>query len=498
MRYKIFTLLFAVLVLMPTIGHAQVTTEEVTRLDVAIIVEPDSRMHVSESILYNFADLERHGIYRTIPLRYKARGGNYNLRMSDISVSLNNTSVPFETSREGSSIRLKIGDADAYVTGEQHYIVNYTITRAINYFDDHDELYWNAVGTAWEVPMQAATATVTLPRAEHVLENTNATCFSGISGSTESDCSTIKNDNTFTYATNRPLQPGEGLTIVAGFPKGLVAAPSKNQEILWIIQDNFILGLPILVFALMFWLWRKYGKDPKGSGTIVAQYETPDKLTPLAVGILVDYTANKQDISAEIIYLATQGYIHINRIETKKLLFFKGADYELKKLKEAGSDMSTADKILFNALFADGDTLKLSDLQKNREFGKEIQEAKTKTTKELVTAGYFPRNPRTLQVVFIIIGGALGIWGTIAAAALFGLYGGLATIVSALIIVGFGILMPTRTVKGARAREHILGLKEYMTVAEKDRLAFHNAPEKNPQLFEKLLPFAIALGVDKA
>ena len=42
-----------------------------------------------------------------------------------------------------------------------------------------------------------------------------------------------------------------------------------------------------------------------------------------------------------------------------------------------------------------------------------------------------------------------------------------------------------------------MGLKDYINVAEKDRIAFHNAPEKNPELFEKLLPFAMALGVEK-
>jgi uncharacterized membrane protein YgcG len=98
----------------------------------------------------------------------------------------------------------------------------------------------------------------------------------------------------------------------------------------------------------------------------------------------------------------------------------------------------------------------------------------------------------------VIIGIILGIWGSIFMAAIFGFYGGLASAISGLIIAGFGFLMPNRTVKGVEARALILGLKEYMNVAEKDRMKFHNAPEKNPQLFEKLLPFAIALKVDKA
>lgn len=495
MKYKLFGLLFASILLFPGTSLAQTPTEEVTRLDVAITIESNSQIKVSESILYNFGVEQRHGIYRTIPLRYKARGGNFNLRISDISVSLANNSVPFEKSREGNGIKLKIGDADKFITGEQAYTINYTVTRAINYFDDHDELYWNAIGTAWEVPVKSATATVTIPG-----DGTGSTtkCFTGIEGSTESECSTLSNGNTLSYAPNRSLEAGEGLTIVAGFPKGLVSQPTTTQQALWVVQDNFILGLPILIFLGMYYLWRKYGKDPKGTGNIVAQYEAPDNFTPLEVGTLVDYSAHKQDISAEIIYLATKGYIHINRIETQKLLVFKGADYELKKLKEAGTELTTADKTLFDALFKDGSVIKLSELSKNVEFGKKITEAKSETTKDLISQGYFPRNPHTLRTVFIIVGGAIAIWGSGVAVAIFGLYGGIAVFVSSIIIIIFGALMPMRTHKGVLAREHILGLKEYMNVAEKDRLKFHNAPEKNPQLFEKLLPFAIALGVDKA
>ena len=33
----------------------------------------------------------------------------------------------------------------------------------MNGFPDHDELYWNAIGDHWEVPVEHATATVSAP-----------------------------------------------------------------------------------------------------------------------------------------------------------------------------------------------------------------------------------------------------------------------------------------------------------------------------------------------
>ncbi|HHH12467.1 MAG TPA: DUF2207 domain-containing protein, partial [Candidatus Moranbacteria bacterium] len=73
----------------------------------------------------------------------------------------------------------------------------------------------------------------------------------------------------------------------------------------------------------------------------------------------------------------------------------------------------------------------------------------------------------------------------------------LALLASAAIVAAYGWVMPKRSRRGVALRRHILGLKMYMTVAEKDRLAFHNAPEKNPQIFSDLLPYAIALGLER-
>jgi uncharacterized membrane protein len=80
----------------------------------------------------------------------------------------------------------------------------------------------------------------------------------------------------------------------------------------------------------------------------------------------------------------------------------------------------------------------------------------------------------------------------------YGVVGFLSGFATGFILLIFGIIMPSRTKKGSEARDHILGLKLYMNAAEKDRIAFHNAPEKTPERFEKLLPFAMALGVEKA
>ncbi|MEJ2483315.1 MAG: DUF2207 domain-containing protein [Gemmatimonadota bacterium] len=70
----------------------------------------------------------------------------------------------------------------------------------------------------------------------------------------------------------------------------------------------------------------------------------------------------------------------------------------------------------------------------------------------------------------------------------------LAAALSAVIIVGFGLVMPARTVKGARTQEAILGFEEFLDRVESDRF---RRMITGPDMFERFLPYAMALGVEK-
>ena len=65
---------------------------------------------------------------------------------------------------------------------------------------------------------------------------------------------------------------------------------------------------------------------------------------------------------------------------------------------------------------------------------------------------------------------------------------------SAAVIFAFGWIMPARTVAGARALEGVLGFEEFLGRVEADRL---ERVVKTPEMFEKFLPFAMALGVEQ-
>ncbi|MFA5927292.1 MAG: DUF2207 domain-containing protein [Patescibacteria group bacterium] len=473
--------------------------EKVRSIRSDIVLSADSSLRVKERIDYDFAENRRHGIYRTLPYRYKARGGSYNLRISDIRVSnQNGDALPFQVSNDGSYRKIMIGDESRVFSGRQVYTVEYTVNRAVNYSDDQDEIYWNVVGDKWDVTIEKAEASIILPKKINK-SSISATCFKGEFGSTDKCGGWMVgySDDQMTDHidfSNGELAPGQAFTVVAGFPKHVVAEPSFWQKAGETTKDNVVLALPIIVSLFMLYRWRKFGRDAKGRDTIVPQYDAPPGLTPAEIGILVDERADSKDISAVLIGLAVAGYVKISRVEKDGKLL-KSTDYKFLKLKDGSDLKSSVEKKFFDSLFEGGkESVLLSDLK--YKFHKDWQAIVSAAYKSTVDKGYFSRSPQTTRWIYLgiaffvlLLGIILIDLGTLYLASF---------AISALAIGIIGYFMPAKTAKGVEAKEYILGLKSYLEVAEKDRIKFHNAPEKNPERFEKLLPFAMALGVEKA
>ena len=61
----------------------------------------------------------------------------------------------------------------------------------------------------------------------------------------------------------------------------------------------------------------------------------------------------------------------------------------------------------------------------------------------------------------------------------------------------FILAVQRRTKKGYESLNHLKGFRDFLSVTEKERYKFHNAPEKSPQQFMQYLPYAVAFGVEK-
>ncbi|MCK5211747.1 DUF2207 domain-containing protein [Candidatus Parcubacteria bacterium] len=495
MKRIIIILVFSLFFVFVNVAQAE---ERIDDFTIEIKINQDSSINVTEKITYNFGEIKKHGIYRDIPYKYKARGGTFKLRFSNIDVTYNDGKpVDFSVSEQGDNKHIKIRDAKTLVSGQQQYIIKYTVNRAINYFDTHDELYWNTTGNEWSVDIKQTRTNLVLPQS--ILESDLRTeCFAGLGGS-QDKCLSTRYEYSGTSQVkgitfiNDLLSDHEGMTIVVGVPRGIIAEPTIFQNLLYIIKDNWIVVWPILVFLFLFYLWRARGRDPEGRGTIIAEFEAPDKLSPAEVGVLIDEVANKRDISAELIYLANKGFLKIKKIEPVGIL--KSADYELIRLREPGEALVKHDQALLKAIFAGKSSIKISEL-KNK-FYKDLDKITKEIYKSTVAKGYFLASPRQTRGKYIVAGIIILLLSWFVGPN-FGVIGVGSIVLSAIIVMIFGYFMPALTKKGVLAKEKILGLKEYINVAEKDRIKFHNAPEKNPQHFEVLLPFAMVMKLEKA
>lgn len=466
-------------------------SEQINSFKSEITVNADASIDVVEVIAYDFGTSLRHGIFRDIPIAYDTGEGSRAIELSQVAVAgKNGAAQKFTVSRSGDNEKIKIGDPDVTVTGLQTYRISYRVKGAINYFTDHDELYWNVTGNGWQVPIASTQADIKVAGATSS-QGVSTSCYFGALGSKSACASRIDPAGLpIAHFSSSALGASHGMTAVIGFPKGLVAyveplAATEASPLVLVLILIFIglnIALPIIAFVVMYRRWRRFGKDPKVS-TIIPQYDAPAGLTPALVGVVVDDAPTLDSFTGEIVQLAIMGYLKIRRLE-KKVLFLSGEDYELVRLKPSDAALSPYQDLLLKALFAGGDTAKLSNLAGKRvaEIGL-VDDAVNEAAAKL---GYFPENPEKVRNKYMLVGGLM----------LLGVFVGLIGLFPAgIIVMVFGYLMPVKTLAGVDAKEHLLGLKMYLSVAEKDRLEFHNAPEKNPEQFEKLLPYAIAMNV---
>jgi len=468
--------------------------EAITSFNAEITIQKNSTIVVSETIEYDFGSLQKHGIIRSIPNNFQRKKfGAYATPIKVVSIrDENQKSVPFTADNYAENFEIKIGDANTLITGKKTYHLIYEIKDIINYFEDHDELYWNVIGNDWMVAINKASAQIIFP--EKIKNNDLKTaCYTGVFGSTDSEClfeiSQTENNTKILLTSYKYFGAGEGMSFVLSFPKKIIYEPGPGKIFINFIKDNWQLTIPFIAFIVMFILWYKKGREPKGRGVVVAEYEAPQKLSALEIGTIVDQRVEKNDISSLIIDLAVRGYL--------KIKYISDSDYEFVKLKDASSLSKEYEKVFLNGLFGKKKTMKLSEVGNGfYQISKDVEKL---IYEEVTRKNYFVKNPRTVRWMYRGIGISIMVLGFFAAGTdqNMSLIYFLSFCLGGGIVILFGKIMPRYTNEGIKIREQILGFKLFLSVTEKERLKFHNAPAKKPELFEKFLPFAIALKVEK-
>ena len=452
-----------------------------------ISIYPDATMIVTETIVVQAAgQLIRRGIYRDFPTDYTDRFGNrYRVAFEVLAVTRNGAPEPWHTERRANGVRVYVGSADRRVPAGRHeYAIRYRTDRQLGYFEAHDELYWNVTGNGWDLPIDAASAEVRLPASVPTGEIT-LEAWTGPYGSTEQSFRAGVSGGWSHIEATRRLGPREGLTIVVGWPKGHVHEPDRVERLGFLLRDNLGVLLAgaglFLVLAYLLWAWIRFGIDPR-RGVIFPHYEPPGGYSPASTRFIMRMGYDNRAFAAAIISLAVKGYVEIDQ---------SGSKYTVRQ-RRSDRELAAGERALLKALFAAGDSVELDN--KNHSLLSKARRAHQRSLKRDYERIYFLTNsllllPSLAATLVLTLAIILLEAMTPVAAGLLAL--------AMLAHVLFYWLLRAPTERGRRLMDKLEGFRKYLEVAEKDELQLRNPPEKTPELFERYLPFALALGVEQ-
>lgn len=471
----------------------------ISRFDVVIQVLPSGELLVTETVRPRFEDAW-NGIERLIPVEYRTpQGFNYTLVLDQVTATDDQGApLKLEQKRERHyrNFRIWIPGAE---NATRTFVLTYRVRNGLKYFEDHDELYWNVTGDEWDVPIEHASAKIVLPAGA---TGVRALAFTGAYGAREHAATVEVTGPTIEMRMMRALGFREGLTAVVGWDKGLVAEPTAADVTGMFLTSNWPLSIPVAVFGIMLRLWYTRGRDPR-LRTIAVAYEPPERLTPAEVGTLADDSPDLCDITATLVDLAVRGFLRIKEQSTEHLFgLWSSIEYIFQRTRPPGdwAGLPKHERLLLQALFDHGsaESVPLSSLE--NKFYKSLDGIREAIFDSLQTRKYYVQRPDRVKQNYMVGGIVLGMALTAGLSALADRWGMAplaffsAGILSGAIVVGFGRIMPARTLQGTRTLEGVLGFEEFLTRVEADRF---ERVVKTPELFEKFLPYAMALGVEK-
>ncbi len=445
---------------------------------------------------------------------------------------------PFHIKSLANDVRVYVGREDVMLRpGVYTYDLTYRTNRQLGFFSGHDELYWNVTGNRWAFPIDRAVAKVSLP-AGVPPDRIGTEAYTGRFGESGAEYQAqVDVFGAAVFESTRTLESGEGMTIVVTWPKGYVREPGTVERLGFFARDNggvlagiFGTGVLLLYYALV---WSRVGRDP-ASGVIVPLFKPPLNLSPAAMRYIMKMGFDTKAYSAALIDLAVKGHLKISE-DTD--------EYVLTRIGSADTaTLSPGEKKLAATLFQGRKTAVLK--RANHKSIRGSMKALKKLLRKEYHLVYFRTNGKYL-VPGILIAAAtvllsgyssvqdkaglffMIIWltgwtftvytllrqgqyfmGAVFAAFEVGALFMFATDIASpwitvLLVVLLGInvvffyLNKAPTNSGRRLLDAIEGFKLYLSVAEKERLNVLNPPERTPALFEKYLPYALALDVDQ-
>ncbi|OGB97283.1 hypothetical protein A3F06_00970 [candidate division TM6 bacterium RIFCSPHIGHO2_12_FULL_36_22] len=464
--------------------------EKIRLFDVIITIHKNGWMDVEEKITVNAKGIAiRRGIVREIPLRYRILGiFNYLPKFTLNKILHNDQPAAYHVETVYNGKHIFIGSKHAFIRPGTHtYTIDYSTNKNIGFFKDHDELYWNITGNQWRFPIEKIQTKVHLPEGVN-FNDIQAIAYVGRFGSRAADYVKSIHNNIITFSSTRPLMPGEAFTIVVGWPKGIVFEPTKNQRIIDFFGDNgylFIIFFGLLSLIILCFI--QYFSNKVRPGIIIPRFKPPTDFTPSMCRYLLKRNCDSTCFAAEVVKLAVQGFLKINL--DKKFIGFK-LQYSL-VMNGDKIPQEVLEKQIYSKLFVRAGQLELSN--KNHKIIKSALDVVKNFVSNKLDQ-YFDA-----QWNYLLIGVGIG-FATCLLASFFGAHSiefGIVGVVFIGALIAFYFAIRGYTQEGQEIVDQIKGFQLFLRTAETERLKLMAPADKSPELYERFLPYAIALDAER-
>jgi uncharacterized membrane protein YgcG len=465
-----------------------VKADKILNFAVDLEIDKNGQLTVIENILLSF-DQKKHGFFRDLPTRYTDNLNNqYTINLIIDEILADNKKTDFTVKPFANGYRIKIGSPTTYVNGKVNYQIKYQVNRQIGFFENHDELFWNAIGNGFPFIIKNAKVKVILPENFGIQE---ITAYTGLFGEKNQNYTAHFKGNLAEFQITQPLKPYEGFSVTVAWPKGLIKPPNVYQKIKWFLQDNrsvIFLILSLLLLAVYYLIvWIKFVIKPF-KRSIIPLYSV-DNLLPADVSYIVNKCRYDDKILAcTTVDMAVKGCLNID----KKSAY----SYELKIKNKAPKEKvyhELLDK-LFDKNLNSSKTVKISS---NELIDQQVVSSAQQVLKDYLEQQYDQKIIKThssfkiFSIVFSIISFVLLYF----VAKPFIIM--ISFICFVIMNVWFDFKLRVFTQEGQEILEKILGFKMFLSFTEAERLKYLSVDTRSPQEYEKFLPYAMALGVEK-
>ena len=333
---KLFGLIFGLLICIFVALPAFAENFYITNYDVKINVDKNKTAHVTEDIDVYFTN-SSHGIFRKIPLK-----GNTvtNIDVTNDIYSLNDNNIGYKT--------IKIGNPNSLISGAHKYKISYDY----NFLDNKNEFYFNIIGTEWDVEIQKASFSVTMPEK---FDSSKAGLSIGREGTAgfSGGAQFFVNENTLSGYTTQTLPAYNGITLRVPVSNGYFNHKTNYTSMT-------VISLMILLTVISWFIWFNFGKDRPVIPVVT--FYPPKDYNSAEVELMYKGKATEKSLVSLIFYLANKGYLKIS-----DSMF----GFEIEKVKEYDGN-NPIERAFMNALIPNQKTSQV-ELSVSRTFYRKCQ-----------------------------------------------------------------------------------------------------------------------------